>query len=81
MSSPNKVVKVCCNNLCNQNASDLTKLLVCSGCREKKPKHYYCSFDCQRLDWPNHKAVCLYSTVTIFKIKYINFFNMQIIGK
>ncbi len=32
----------------------LSKTMTCSGCMET----YYCSSDCQKEDWPNHKTEC-----------------------
>lgn len=43
----------CPKNNSSETNSD-QKLLNCSACRSQS----YCSSDCQRRDWPNHKVQC-----------------------
>lgn len=39
----------CQNDECNE-----TKTKKCAGCQSS----WYCSMECQKVDWPNHKAEC-----------------------
>jgi hypothetical protein len=40
--------------VCGISASDVVKLLQCSGCQTQR----YCGGDCQKKAWPKHKATC-----------------------
>ncbi|KAI1394263.1 uncharacterized protein F4822DRAFT_424741 [Hypoxylon trugodes] len=46
----------CNNNSCDKASSD--ELRTCSGCK----KTQYCSKDCQKQDWKQHKAYCHHIT-------------------
>ncbi|EIW87272.1 hypothetical protein CONPUDRAFT_161853 [Coniophora puteana RWD-64-598 SS2] len=38
---------------------DNVRFLVCGACKQKlKIEYYYCSKECQREDWPDHKVHC-----------------------
>lgn len=47
-----KKLLFCCNNECILLKDDLKK---CSGCH----KAHYCSAECQKVDWRNHKLICV----------------------
>ena len=57
--NPASTIKTGCGNCGSmkkkETGADGETLLVCSRCRETK----YCSLDCQRADWRNHKKVCV----------------------
>ena len=42
------------NNSCNYCQTDKIKLSICSRCKTR----YYCSQECQKSDWPEHKKIC-----------------------
>ncbi|KAK0462037.1 uncharacterized protein EV420DRAFT_142562 [Desarmillaria tabescens] len=45
----------CSNPMCPQRLTNRTKpLQMCSGCEN----YFYCSRDCQKSMWPNHKPIC-----------------------
>lgn len=46
----------CGNKACTKKVKE-TDLKACGGCRTKK----YCSKDCQKADWKEHKAACTVS--------------------
>jgi hypothetical protein len=52
-SPPDTPVVACARPGCSA-ASDAVRLLQCCGCR----KVSYCSCDCQKLHWREHKAAC-----------------------
>ncbi|EIW87262.1 hypothetical protein CONPUDRAFT_149295 [Coniophora puteana RWD-64-598 SS2] len=44
---------------CPEDIGNNVKFLVCSGCKRKlKFEYYYCSKECQKSDWPQHKVHC-----------------------
>ena len=43
---------------------DQVETKKCSICR----KAYYCSKECQKADWPNHKEVCKVSDISLSKV-------------
>ena len=38
----------------NENCNTSSKTKKCAGCQSS----WYCSMECQKVDWPNHKAEC-----------------------
>ncbi|MBA2728079.1 MAG: zinc finger MYND domain-containing protein [Parachlamydiaceae bacterium] len=55
--SKNTTFQRCGNEVCKKNYSTLLK---CSGCRTKS----YCSVDCQKTDWYQHKKICRLETTS-----------------
>ena len=51
---PTVSLERCCAPGCTSVPSSSSKLLLCGGCRAAS----YCSAECQRRDWPNHKVQC-----------------------
>jgi hypothetical protein len=49
-----KIVRKCHNATCANPLAFIHKLRACSGCR----RVLYCSVECQRADWKNHKSSC-----------------------
>jgi hypothetical protein len=49
----------CCQR-CRKYGSDAVKLKECSRCAVLGVKLFYCSRECQLLDYPNHRQVCKY---------------------
>ena len=45
---------------CGKYGSDTVKLKECSRCAVLGVKLFYCSRECQLLDYPNHRQVCKY---------------------
>ncbi|KAI0179564.1 hypothetical protein GGR52DRAFT_536660 [Hypoxylon sp. FL1284] len=55
MATPRAELGPKCNNLaCKRGNGSATNLLSCSGCKQA----CYCSQECQKQDWRNHKAFC-----------------------
>lgn len=48
------LTNVCGNKDCSAKKEQGVKLLLCQGCRSRS----YCSPECQKADWPLHKAAC-----------------------
>ena len=51
--------KNCCKR-CSKPGSDAVKLKKCSRCLALGVKVFYCSRECQLLDYPAHRQVCTY---------------------
>jgi hypothetical protein len=51
--------RYCCKR-CNKPGSDAIKLKKCSRCLALGVKLFYCSRECQLLDYPAHRQVCTY---------------------
>jgi hypothetical protein len=49
----------CCKR-CKKYSSDTVKLKGCKRCLAAGIKLFYCSRECQLLDYPNHRHVCTY---------------------
>jgi hypothetical protein len=55
LHTPNVCIK------CNISNSDTVKLRLCSRCfKFDRIKRFYCSRECQKLDYPRHSHVCTY---------------------
>lgn len=44
----------CCSPLCQHRGNEATRTKKCGRCRVAR----YCSLECQKMDWKEHKAVC-----------------------
>ncbi|KZV64990.1 hypothetical protein PENSPDRAFT_656139 [Peniophora sp. CONT] len=52
----------CARPGCGKGAEGKEKLLRCGGACAAEVKPYYCSRECQKLDWKRHKVLCKTST-------------------
>ena len=69
------------NKLCGNPTCDklYVKTKICLACFSNYPsiqKYRYCSVQCQKEDWVNHKKICLYKSEVIKTDHYISYINI-----
>ena len=68
------------NKFCLNCKIENVELLKCGQCK----KVNYCSFNCQKQDWPNHKKICVFpkkdSTKAKIKRDFDSFYDIKKIG-